>query len=82
MRIFKLFAMFAVGYLIYDVLSYATELRSGGLRAGSRRMSDEMEEGQGRLANFTGAGRGISELVEDSDGAQTRTLVGRGVVHR
>jgi hypothetical protein len=85
MRLFKLLAVAALGYVIYEFfqgLMYHGEVSSPRRRgASSRDLRRALNEDTGRM-NVTGPGRGTSVRTEDSGGSSTRHVVGRGVVQR
>jgi len=85
MRLIKLLAVFALGYLVYEfvqgMMHDSDEVASRGREAGSRDLHRALNEDPGRM-NMTAQGRGTTVSTQDSDGGSTRHLVGRGVVQR
>jgi hypothetical protein len=87
MRLIKLLAYFSLGYLIYEFyigMSGVPETSGGGNRSRSQRRSRDLKRAlnrdTGRMGNLSGAGRGESVSVEDSQGGRSTKVVGRGVV--
>jgi len=85
MRLIKLLAVAALGYVIYEFfqgLMSDSEQRSSQRReASSRDQHRALNEDPGRM-NVTGPGQGTSVRTEDYSGGSIRHVVGRGVVQR
>jgi hypothetical protein len=82
MRLLKLILAGAIGYALYEIYLGIRE-GSGGkkiARGAQRDLRRAMNEDEGRMANFTGTGRGTTVSSSDTDGASIKHVVGRGVV--
>lgn len=85
MRLLKLMAYSALGYLAYEFCQGllhgpASERSWNSRQTGSRDLRRALNENAGRM-NVSGPGRGTTVEVDDSDGGHSNRIVGRGVVH-
>ncbi len=82
MRLMKLFAYCAFGYLVYE---FWQGLMRGPARSpqasgtGSRDLRRALNQDPGRM-NVTGPARGTTVSIEEPSGARANRVVGRGVV--
>jgi hypothetical protein len=85
MKLIKLLAVAALGYLIYEffqgLMADPSEASWQRNEASSRDLHRALNEDPGRM-NITGEGRGTTVSTQDFAGGSTRHVVGRGVVHR
>ena len=81
MRLLKLLAYFALGYIVYEFYQGMTGGQSNWMSGGGDEDLDRaLNEDQGRMMNMTGTGRGTTTSTQDASGASIPHLVGRGVV--
>lgn len=76
MRLLKLFFYAAIGYFLYEYLLSGSRHRPA---TRSRNLQRALNEDPGRM-NVTGPARGTDVETEDTDGARSHYVVGRGVV--
>ena len=81
MRLIKLLAYMALGYLVYEFYNgmYGGEEGSSQQPQRQARRSGRGGNRQSRPANISGPGAGTTVETEDSQGGRSKRVVGRGV---